>query len=81
MRSNGFICDKSKSTLLFKRKALSQTCLARLEDGSGFAVLPGRFQRHVAFSVSVKHSEEVVIGARHYDTDDKIKEGEVTERI
>lgn len=58
----------------------TKTCLARLEDGSGFAVLPGRFQRHVAFSVSVKHSEEVVVGARHDDTDDKIKEGEVAER-
>lgn len=47
--------------------------LARLEDGSGFAVLPGCFQRDIAFSVSIKHSEKVVIGARHYDTDDKIK--------
>ena len=41
--------------------------LARLENGSGFAVLPGRLQRDVTFRVPVEHSEEVVIGAGHYD--------------
>lgn len=41
--------------------------LARLENGSGFAVLPGRFQRDITFSVTVKHSEKIIVGASHYD--------------
>lgn len=41
--------------------------LARLENGSGFAVLPGRFQSDVTFSVAVKHSEKIIVGAGHYD--------------
>lgn len=45
----------------------THTHLARLENGSGFAVFSGCFQRDVTFSVPVKHSEEVVIGAGHYD--------------
>lgn len=45
--------------------------LARLKNGSGFAVLSGRFQRNVAFRVPVKHPEEVVIGACHYDTEEE----------
>lgn len=42
--------------------------LARLENSSGFAILPGSFQRDVTFGIPVKHSEEIVIGACHYDT-------------
>lgn len=50
--------------------------LARLENGSGFAVLPGRFQCDVAFSVPVKHSEEIVIGAGHYDAEEEQRRAE-----
>lgn len=45
--------------------------LARLENGSGFAVLPGRLQRDVTFGVAVKHSEEIVVGAAHDDAEGK----------
>lgn len=45
--------------------------LARLEDGSGFAVLPGCFQRDVSFRVPVEHPEEVVIGAGHDDAEEE----------
>lgn len=45
--------------------------LAGLENGSGFAVLPGCFQRDVTFSVPVKHSEEIIIGACHYDAEEE----------
>ena len=45
--------------------------LARLENGSGFAVLPGRLQCDVTFSVPVEHSEEVVVGAGHNDTEEE----------
>lgn len=42
--------------------------LAGFEDGTGFAVLPRRLQRHVALGVAVEHAEEVVVGAGHDDT-------------
>lgn len=45
----------------------TNTHLARFENGSGFAVLPGRFQCDVTLCVPVKHSEEIVVGASHYD--------------
>lgn len=42
--------------------------LAGFEDGTGFAVLPRRLQRHVALGVAVEHAEKVVVGASHDDT-------------
>lgn len=39
-----------------------------LQDGPGFAALPGRLQGHVTLGVPVEHAEEVVIGARHDHT-------------
>lgn len=39
-----------------------------LEDGPGFAALPGRLQGHVAFGVAVEHAEEVVVGSGHDHT-------------
>lgn len=45
--------------------------LARLENGSGFAVFSGRFQCDITFGVPIKHSEEIVIGAGHYDTEEQ----------
>lgn len=45
--------------------------LARLENGSGFAVLSGRLQCDVTFSVPVKHSKEIVIRAGHYDAEEE----------
>lgn len=69
--------DEIKQVQRFAPKSLGillkSIYLAGLEDGSGFAVLPGRFQRDIAFSVPVKHSEEVVVRACHYDTEDKIR--------
>lgn len=46
----------------------ANTNLSWLEDGSGFAVLPRGFQCHVTLCVSIKHTEEVVVGACHQDT-------------
>lgn len=43
--------------------------LARLEDGSGLAVLPGRLQRDVTFGVAVEHSEKIVVGTAHDDAE------------
>lgn len=43
--------------------------LARLQNSSGFAVLSGCFQCDVSFGVSVKHSEEIVVRAGHYDAE------------
>lgn len=53
--------------------------LSRLENGSGFAVLPGSFQCDVTFSVTVKHSEEVVIGAGHYDAEGGVEQSRAEE--
>lgn len=55
--------------------------LARLENGSGFAVLPGCFQGDVTFSVPVKHSEEIIIGAGHYHTEGGKEEWKVTDKM
>lgn len=40
---------------------------SRLQDSPGFAVLPRGLQGHVTLRVSVKHPEEVVVGAGHDD--------------
>lgn len=42
--------------------------LAGFEDGTGFAVLPRRLQRHIALGVAVEHAEEIVVRAGHDDT-------------
>lgn len=55
--------------------------LARLENGSGFAVLPGCFQCDVTFSVPVKHSEEIIIGAGHNHTEGGKEEWKVTDKM
>lgn len=46
----------------------AHTHLARLEDGSGFAVFPGCLQRDVTLGVTIEHAEEVVVGSGHQDT-------------
>jgi len=48
--------------------------LARLQDGSGFAVLPRRLQGDVTFGVPVEHPEEIVIGAGHDDAEEEEEE-------
>lgn len=40
---------------------------ALLQDGARLAVLPGRLQSDVLPVATVKHSEEVVVGAGHHD--------------
>lgn len=46
-----------------------------LQAGSGFAVLSWGFQCNIPSRVSVKHSEEVVVGPRHNGTVQERKEG------
>ena len=41
---------------------------AWFQDSSGFAVFPRGLKGNIAFGVSVKHPEEVVVGACHDDT-------------
>lgn len=41
---------------------------SRFQDGPGFAVFPRGLQGNITLGVSVKHPEEVVVGAGHDDT-------------
>lgn len=46
----------------------SHAHFARLQDSPGFAVFPRGLESNITLGVSVKHPEEVVVGARHDDT-------------
>lgn len=42
---------------------------SRFQDSPGFAVFPRGLQGDITLGVSVKHPEEVVVGARHDDAE------------
>lgn len=46
-----------------------------LQDSSRFAVFPRGLQGNITLGVSVKHPEEVVVGAGHDDTKAERKQG------
>lgn len=55
-----------------------RTHLARLQDGTRFAALPGRFQSDIPPRVSVEHSKEIVVRSSHDSAAGKQKEANLT---